>query len=185
MPPLFRALEIEEMERLTAEEFQAAERYPLVVLLDNVRSLHNVGAIFRTADSFRLKEVALVGVSGCPPNPVIHKTALGAEQSVPWTYFATIEEALAHYQTAGYTIWCLEQATASLPPWECPLSATDKIVLVVGNEVDGVSSQALTLAERCIEIPQLGTKHSLNVSVSTGIALYAILQERLKLWMCE
>ena len=164
-----------EMQRLTTEEYHAAPKVPLTILLDNVRSMHNVGAVFRTADAFRIEQIVLCGITATPPHTLIHKTALGAEDSVPWHYEKDSLETVLRLKANGYRIWVLEQATGSIPPEQSPLQADEKAVLVVGNEVFGVRDEIISVADRCIEIPQFGTKHSLNVSVSCGIALYTLL----------
>ena len=164
-----RKLKIEEMQRLDVEQFRSEEKVPLTLVLDNVRSLNNVGSLFRTADAFRLEGLILCGITGLPPHPMIHKTALGAELS-----------AVERLRGKGYKIWALEQATDSLCPEESPLTPPERVALVVGNEVHGVADEVIACVDRCIEIPQYGTKHSLNVSVSAGIAIYSIVAEYLR-----
>lgn len=163
------------MKRASTEQFAHLPALPLAILLDDVRSAHNVGAIFRTADAFRLHSLALCGITPQPPHPLIHKTALGAELSMRFSYFRFAQEAIAHYKMEGFKIWVLEQTTDSTPPEKSPLEVDEKVLLVVGNEVHGVKEEIVATADRCIEIPQYGTKHSLNVSVSTGIAIYSIV----------
>ena len=156
-----RKLKIEEMQRLDVEQFRSEEKVPLTLVLDNVRSLNNVGSLL-------------------PPNPMIHKTALGAELSVAWEHAESTLEAVERLRSQGYKIWALEQATDSLCPEESPLTPPERVALVVGNEVHGVADEVIACVDRCIEIPQYGTKHSLNVSVSTGIAIYSIVANYLR-----
>lgn len=183
-----RKLTIEEMGRLTPEAFREAKKVPLVVVLDNVRSQHNVGAVFRTADAFRLTGVRLCGICCCPPNAEIHKTALGAEDTVAWAYHRDTLEAIEQLQQEGYRVYAVEQAhnSISLEAFAESLSAGDgaegcKIAVVLGHEVFGVQQAVVDACDGCIEIPQYGTKHSLNVSVTAGIVLYRLssrLRER-------
>lgn len=161
-----------EMGRLSVEQFHAAAKIPVVVVLDNVRSLNNIGAIFRTCDAFAVAAVVPCGISATPPSPEIHKTALGAEESVDWRYFPTTAEAVDALKADGYTIICLEQVHGSVALDEFEPAADAHYALIVGNEVDGVDQAIVDRADICLEIPQSGTKHSLNVSVSTGVALW-------------
>lgn len=170
-----RKLHITEMNRLDVERFREERKIPLVVVLDNVRSMNNVGSLFRTADAFRIEGLILCGITAAPPHPMIHKTALGAEECVAWEQCATAEEAALMLRAKGYKIWALELATESVIPEECRLQEGERAALFVGNEVHGVSDEVIALADCCVEIPQLGTKHSLNVSVSAGIALYTLV----------
>lgn len=169
-----RKLLITEMNRLSKAEYIEREQLPLTILLDNVRSAQNVGSVFRTADAFRVEHILLAGISPCPPHPLIHKTALGAEEVVPFSYIPQAIDVALKYKQKGYEVWCLEQATNSVPLKESSLE-NRKVLLVAGNEVHGVSDELIEIADRVVEIPQFGTKHSLNVSVSMGIALYSIL----------
>lgn len=168
-------LRIEDMHRLTLDAYRESSTLPLILLLDDVRSMHNVGAVFRTADAFRIEQIVLCGITATPPHTLIHKTALGAEDSVPWHYEKDSLETVLRLKANGYRIWVLEQATGSIPPEQSPLQSDEKAVLVAGNEVFGVRDEIISVADRCIEIPQFGTKHSLNVSVSCGIGLYTLL----------
>lgn len=166
-----------EMNRLTVEQFQQAEKVPLVVVLDNIRSQHNVGAVFRTSDAFCLQGVYLCGICCCPPNDEIHKTALGAELSVEWHYFADTLEAVRSLQADGYTVYAIEQAHNSITLDEVVNQLHNKkVAVVLGHEVFGVQQEVVDACDACIEIPQYGTKHSLNVSVTAGIVLYQISQ---------
>lgn len=164
------------MERLTVEEFQQAEKMPLVVVLDDVRSMHNVGSVLRTADAFRVEKVILCGITGTPPHAEIHKTALGAEDSVAWSYAATALEAVEHLQAKGFTVISVEQAEgATMLPAFLPEHGRPYAV-VLGNEVKGVHQEVIDTSDGCLEIPQMGTKHSLNVSVTAGIVIYQFFQ---------
>ncbi len=161
-----------DMGRDTVEQFKARRKMPVTVVLDNVRSLNNIGSIFRTADGFACAEVALCGISATPPSPEIHKTALGAEDSVEWRYFGDTAEAIATLRAEGYAIVCLEQVKGSINLKDFIPEKGKKYALVVGNEVDGVDQSIVDTCDICLEIPQSGTKHSLNVSVSTAICLW-------------
>ena len=162
-----------EMNRLTVEQFHQAEKVPLIVVLDNIRSQHNVGAVFRTADAFCLQGVYLCGICCCPPNDEIHKTALGAELSVEWRYFADTLEAVRSLKADGYAVYAIEQAHNSVTLDEAiPQLHDKKVAIVLGHEVFGVQQDVVDACDACIEIPQYGTKHSLNVSVTAGIVMY-------------
>jgi len=164
------------MGRLDVEAFRKAEKMPLTVVLDNVRSFHNVGAVFRTADAYRVEHIVLCGMTAQPPAPEIHKTALGAEEAVDWTYEADTLEAVRRLQDEGYRVFAIEQAHGSTP-----LQKLDELILpaegkkyaiVLGHEVKGVQQEVVDAADGCIELPQFGTKHSLNVSVTAGIVIW-------------
>ena len=170
-----RKLRIEEMDRLSIEEFKQADKSPLVIILDNIRSLHNVGSIFRTADAFCLEAVYLCGITGIPPHREIHKTALGASDSVDWKYFENSIDAVNYLKEKNYTIVCLEQAEGSTKLNDFEAQKDKRYALVLGNEVKGVDQKVIDACHECLEIPQYGTKHSLNVSISGGIAIWAIL----------
>ena len=168
-----------EMGRLSAEAYRAADKVSLTVVLDNVRSQHNVGAVFRTADAMRIEGVWLCGICCCPPNDEIHKTALGAEETVEWRYFKDTLEAVRQLKEAGYTVYAVEQAHDSITLEEATKSLTggaghDRIAIILGHEVFGVQQEVVDLCDGCIEIPQYGTKHSLNVSVAAGIVIYRL-----------
>lgn len=172
-------LTIQEMNRLTPEQFRQAGKLPLVVILDNVRSLHNVGAVFRTADAFCLSEILLCGITVHPDESgkwptELTKTALGAEQTVNWRYFADTQEAVRSLQADGYTVFAIEQAHGSTMLADVQLDKGRKYAIVMGHEVFGVQQQVVDMADGCIEIPQYGTKHSLNVSVTAGIVMYQL-----------
>lgn len=161
-----------EMKRLSLEEFRESEKMPLVVVLDDVRSMHNVGSVFRTADSFRVSEVILCGITGCPPHAELHKTALGAEESVNWRYFEKALDAVHHLKEDGFTVLSVEQVEHSTKLPSFVPDRNKKYAVVFGNEVKGVHQEVVDASDGCLEIPQLGTKHSLNVSVTAGIVMY-------------
>ncbi len=163
---------IQEMNRLSVEDFKHAQKTPLVVVLDNVRSLHNIGSVFRTADAFRLAGVYLCGMCATPPNDEMHKTALGAELTVDWQYFPTTLEAVRQLKQAGYTVYAIEQAHDSITLDNLQITASGKYAIVLGHEVFGVAQEVVDACDACIEIPQFGTKHSLNVSVTAGIVMH-------------
>lgn len=165
---------IEDMHRLSVEAYHAAEKLPIVIVLDNVRSQHNIGAVFRTADAFRLEAVWLCGICCCPPNQEIHKTALGAELTVDWQYRQETLDAVQELQEAGYTVYAVEQAHGSTMLNDIQLCKDEKVAIVLGHEVFGVQQAVVDAADGCIEIPQYGTKHSLNVSVTAGIVMYEL-----------
>ena len=158
--------------RDTLEEYRARPKLPLTVVLDNVRSLNNIGAIFRTSDAFLVNRIMLCGITATPPSPEIHKTALGAEDSVAWEYFPTTLEAIEKLHSEGYTVCALEQVKESVSLEQFRPEPTGSYAIIAGHEVQGVSPEVVNAADVCLEIPQFGTKHSLNVSVSTGIALW-------------
>jgi len=161
-----------EMQRLTVEEFREAEKLPLVVVLDDVRSMHNVGSVFRTADTFRVEAVYLCGITSTPPSTEIHKTALGAEDCVAWRYFPTALEAVTALRQDGYTVYSVEQVEHSTKLHRFVPEPGQRYAIVLGNEVKGVHQEVVDASHGCLEIPQLGTKHSMNVSVAAGIAIY-------------
>jgi len=172
-----RKLHIKELNRLTPEEFRQSEKYPIVVVLDNIRSLNNVGSIFRTGDAMRIAEVVLCGITATPPNNEIHKTALGAEETVAWRYFEKTDEAIDVLRTEGYTICSVEQVENSTMLTDFNPEKTSKYAFVMGNEVKGVQQSVIDKSDLCIEIPQFGTKHSFNVSVSAGIVLWEVFKQ--------
>ncbi len=167
-----RKLSISELPRLSVEEFKQTDKLSLVVVLDNVRSQHNVGAVFRTSDAYLIEAVYLCGITAVPPQPEIHKSALGAEFTVEWHYFAHTSEAVAHLKSEGYTVFAIEQAEQSLLLNEIDLDKKAKYAVVLGNEVKGVQQSVVDHCDHCIELPQFGTKHSLNVSVTAGIVIW-------------
>lgn len=171
-------LKNEELNRLSVDEFKKTEKQPVVIVLDNVRSLNNVGSAFRTADAFLIEEIMLCGVTGTPPNKEIEKTALGATATVKWSYFKTTLEALEQLKRDQYAVFAVEQAQNSIA-LNTFSEAGKKTALVFGNEVYGVEQDVIDACEGVIEIPQAGTKHSLNISVSVGIVLWEIFRKRL------
>jgi tRNA G18 (ribose-2'-O)-methylase SpoU len=172
---LTRKVKNEDLNRLTVEKYRKVSKSRIVLVLDNIRSMHNVGAIFRTSDAFRVAKICLCGITATPPHRDIRKTALGAEESVEWQYYDTTLEALQEFE--GAHICALEQVVDSVPLREVKLPKENTIVLIVGNEVDGVDEKMLDFCSQIIEIPQFGTKHSFNVSVSTGITLWEIFNK--------
>ena len=167
-----RKLKVTEMNRLTVEEFKEARKLPLVVVLDDVRSLHNIGAVFRTSDAFLVDCIYLCGITAVPPHPEMHKTALGAEYTVDWKYFKDTEEAVNELHARGYTVFAIEQCEGSTMLDKLVLEPDKKYAVVLGNEVKGVKQEVVNRCDGCIEIPQFGTKHSLNVSVTAGIIIW-------------
>jgi len=168
-----------EMQRLTVEEFREAEKLPLVVVLDDVRSMHNVGSVFRTGDAFRIEGVCLCGITSTPPSAEIHKTALGAEDSVRWTYHQNALEAVESLKADGYEIWSIEQAHGSTMLQAFEPTAGKRYAVVLGNEVKGVHQEVIDASDGCLEIPQFGTKHSMNVSVTAGIIIWHFARQLL------
>ncbi|WP_240976007.1 RNA methyltransferase [Chitinophaga fulva] len=169
-----RKLSMDELGRKTVDEFKAADKTPVVLVLDNVRSMHNVGSVFRTADAFLIQGIVLCGYTPVPPHRDINKTALGATETVDWQYFPTTMEAVQALKNAGYLIMTIEQASGSVMLDAFTPPANQPVALVFGNEVSGVDGEVMKAADGCIEIPQSGMKHSLNISVSTGIVVWDI-----------
>ena len=172
-----RKLKVTELQRLSADEFKQARKIPLVIVLDNVRSLHNVGAVFRTSDAFVVEKLLLCGITSTPPNAEIHKTALGAEFTVEWEYAEDTPTAVMQLKEAGYTLFAVEQAEGSIPLPELQLNPAQKYAVILGNEVKGVQQSVIDGCHACIEIPQYGTKHSLNVSVAAGIVIWDFFKQ--------
>lgn len=168
-------LSMEELHRLSKDQYEEVAKLPVAIVLDNIRSLSNVGAVFRSADAFRIGEVLLCGITACPPQREIHKTALGAEETVKWRYFATIEDACRELKSKGYRIFAVEQVEDSVMLQD--FKATQNTAFILGNEVEGVSDEALPFCDGAVEIPQEGTKHSLNVSVCSGIIMWNIFKQ--------
>lgn len=169
---------MQELNRLSTEEFINAEKLPVTVVLDNVRSLNNIGSVFRTSDAFRIECIHLCGITACPPHREIHKTALGATESVRWKYYPETEESIRELKDSGYQILVVEQAEGSVDLNEMDWEVSKKTAIVFGNEVKGVQQNVVDMADICVEIPQQGTKHSLNVSVSAGIILWSVFREK-------
>ena len=172
-----RKLKITELNRMDADDFKTSEKLPLVVVLDNVRSLHNIGSVFRTSDAFRVECIYLCGITAIPPHPEIHKTALGAEYTVDWKYVNNTLEAVDNLKQDGYKVYSLEQAEGSIMLNDLQLEVTNKYAVVLGNEVKGVQQEVINHSDGCIEIPQYGTKHSLNVSVTAGIVVWDLFNK--------
>lgn len=174
---IMRKLRTIEMKRLSVEEFRDSERMPLTVVLDDVRSLYNVGSVFRSCDAFRVKAVYLCGITATPPNNEIHKTALGAEDSVEWRYFHDAEEAVAELHDNGVTVYSVEQVEGSTKLQDIRIDSSSQYAIIFGNEVKGVHQSVVDASDGCIEIPQHGTKHSLNVSVTAGIVIWEFAKQ--------
>ncbi len=167
-----RKLKVTELNRLTPEAFKKSKKIPLIVVLDHVRSLNNVGSVFRTSDAFRVEAIYLCGITACPPHAEIHKTALGAEDVVEWVYFKDTLEAVDNLKQQGYTVCAIEQTEGSVMLPDLLIDKTKKYAIIMGNEVKGVHQEIIDKCNLCIEIPQYGTKHSLNVSVTAGIVMW-------------
>ncbi len=190
---MMRKLKITEMHRLTVEQFKDCVKMPVVVVLDDVRSMYNVGSVFRTSDAYRINGIALCGITACPPHPEIHKTALGAEDSVDWQHFDTAMDAVKFLHDEGYKVFAIEQAEGSTALQDWQFGNFDKegknnaknpdefvkIAVVLGNEVKGVHQEVVDACDGCIELPQFGTKHSLNVSTTAGIVIWHLAQQYL------
>lgn len=172
-----RKLKITELNRISTEEFKEAEKLPLVVVLDNIRSLHNIGSVFRTSDAFRIECIYLCGITATPPHAEMHKTALGAEFTVDWKYVNNTVEAVDNLKNEGYTVYSVEQAEGSIMLNELTLDKNRKYAIVMGNEVKGVQQEVIDHSHGFIEIPQYGTKHSLNVSVTAGIVIWDLFNK--------
>jgi 23S rRNA (guanosine2251-2'-O)-methyltransferase len=174
-----RKLSMDELGRMSVEEFKQAHKTPVIAVLDNIRSMHNVGSVFRTADAFLIEAIFLCGYTPTPPHRDINKTALGATESVDWISYTLATEAVAELKEKGYKIFAVEQTEGSVSLEKFAASADDKIAVVFGNEVEGVQDAVLKLVDGSIEIPQLGMKHSLNISVAAGIVLWEIVRGRI------
>jgi 23S rRNA (guanosine2251-2'-O)-methyltransferase len=172
-----KKLSLDELGRISIPQFKESEKIPVALLLDNIRSLHNVGSAFRTADAFRIEKIYLTGITGIPPHREIQKTALGATDSVAWEYSEHPALAIQKLKAEGYTIVIVEQTTDSLPLQTFFAEKDKKYCLVFGNEVHGVSEEAIALGDLALEIPQLGTKHSLNISVCLGIVVWEVFRK--------
>jgi 23S rRNA (guanosine2251-2'-O)-methyltransferase len=168
-----KKLKLDELNRASVTEFKTMEKFPIAVVLDNVRSMHNIGSIFRTADGFAVEQICLCGITACPPHREIEKTALGATQSINWKYFDTPLRAIEELRNEGYIIIAVEQAQDSIMLNEFLPAEGIKYALIFGNEVNGVSEEVMANIDACIEIPQFGTKHSFNIVVSAGIVLWS------------
>lgn len=166
---------------MSVKEFKESDKLPLIVVLDDVRSLHNVGSVFRSADAFRVESIYLCGITAVPPQPEIHKTALGAENTVEWKYFKDTLEAVRELKEKGYMIYSVEQVEGSTLLNKLTLDENGKYAVILGNEVKGVKQEAVDASDGCIEIPQFGTKHSLNVSVTAGMVIWEFARLLMKL----
>lgn len=173
---MFRKLSTQQLNRLTIYQYRQADKNPVCVVLDNVRSMNNVGSIFRSADCFGVEKLCLCGITATPPHRDIHKTALGAEESMAWTYHEHTAELCRTLKQEGYLLIAVEQVEGSVSLSNFKLNADQRYAIIFGNEVDGVSEEVLNLCDVCLEIPQYGTKHSFNVSVCAGIVLWELLK---------
>ncbi len=172
-----RKLRNSELNRITVDEYKKATKTPLVVVLDNIRSCNNIGSVFRTSDALLVEKIYLCGITATPPNKDIHKTALDAEKSVDWGYFENTEDAVAKLQNEGYKVYAIEQVVNSILLPDFRPVENEKVAIVFGNEVKGVKQTVVDICDGSIEIPQFGTKHSFNISVSAGIVLWDIFQK--------
>ncbi|MBP3353055.1 MAG: RNA methyltransferase [Bacteroidales bacterium] len=172
-----KKLSVIELDRVSKEEFKTIDKTPLVVVLDNIRSLNNVGSVFRSSDAFKLEKIYLCGVTATPPNAEIHKTALGAEDSMEWEYVEDTKAVVAKLKQEGYKIFAVEQVQNSIMLDRVELDKTNKYVLILGNEVKGVQQEVVDMCDFAVEIPQFGTKHSLNVSVAAGIVIWEFFKK--------
>ncbi len=171
-----RKLSMDDLHRKTVDEFKVAKKFPVVAVLENIRSAHNVGSVFRTADAFLIDSLIITGYTAQPPHKEIKKTALGAEDSVDWKYFSTTTEAIEFLRNENYTIYAVEQVEQRILLEDLPKNANEKLAFIFGNEVSGVEDTSISLCDGCIEIPQFGIKHSLNISVAAGIVLWQAIQ---------
>lgn len=172
-----RKLQNNELERKSVDDFISADKTPITIVLDDVRSGHNIGSVFRTADAFLIDKIYLCGITATPPNKEIYKTALGATETVAWEHFASVTEAIARLKQKGVKVFAVEQVENAVMLQDFRMVSGEKYALVFGNEVFGVAQQAIALCDGSIEIPQLGTKHSLNISVSAGIVVWDLFQK--------
>jgi 23S rRNA (guanosine2251-2'-O)-methyltransferase len=172
-----RKLKLEELGRISIDQFKAIDKLPVCIVLDNIRSLHNVGSAFRTADAFRVEKIFLAGITGTPPHREIQKTALGATESVPWEYVEQPSAIVRKLKDEGYTAVIVEQTSESIPLQKFDPSVNQKYCLIFGNEINGVSDDVIALGDVALEIPQEGTKHSLNISVCLGIVVWEIFRK--------
>ncbi len=173
-----RKVSMDELGRKSADEFKQAEKTPVIVVLDNIRSMHNVGSVFRTSDAFLLEAIFLCGYTPQPPHRDINKTALGATETVNWIYFATTIDAVTQLKNNGYKVFGVEQTEGSISLERLKTDPKEKLAVVFGNEVEGVDADVLQLCDGSIEIPQLGTKHSLNIAVAAGIVLWKLFETK-------
>ncbi len=174
-----RKLSMEELGRKTVQEFKQSDKIPIIVLLENIRSAYNVGSVFRTSDAFLVEAIYIIGYTSQPPHKEIKKTALGAEESVAWKHFATSAEAINDLRSNGYNVYAVEQAEGSFKLNAIGFEAEEKIAVIFGNEVAGVEQSTIALSDGCIEIPQLGMKHSLNIATAAGVVLWELVRARI------
>ncbi len=174
-----RKLSMAELGRKSVEEFRASEKTPIILVLENIRSAYNVGSVFRTSDAFLIQAIYIIGYSAKPPHKEIKKTALGAEETVSWKYFKTSEEAIAAARQEGYNVYAAEQAEGSFKLNAIGFEPDEKIAVVFGNEVTGVEQTTIALCDGCLEIPQLGMKHSLNIATAAGVVLWELVRTRI------
>ena len=174
-----RKLSMDELNRKSVEEFKQSDKTPVIAVLENIRSAYNVGSVFRTADAFLLEAIYIIGYTAIPPHKEINKTALGAEDSVTWKHFATSTEAIEELKTMGYKVFAVEQAEDSLKLQQANFESNEKIAVIFGNEVTGVEQQTILQCDGCIEIPQLGMKHSLNIATAAGVVLWELIRKEI------
>jgi len=172
-----RKLENKELERKSIAAFKEAEKTPIIIILNDIRSLHNIGSVFRTADAFLIEKIVLCGITATPPNKEIHKTALGATETVAWEHQTDVLKVIENLKKEGVIVLAIEQVESAIFLQDFEIDSEKKYALVFGNEVFGVSQEAVALCDGCIEIPQLGTKHSLNISVSAGIVVWDLFKK--------
>jgi tRNA G18 (ribose-2'-O)-methylase SpoU len=172
-----RKLENSELNRKSIEDFKQSEKTPIIIILDDIRSLHNIGSVFRTADAFLIEKIYLCGITATPPNKEIHKTALGATETVAWEHCVNVLEVIENLKVEKVTVLAIEQVESAVFLQDFTVEKDKKYALVFGNEVFGVAQEAVAICDGCIEIPQLGTKHSLNISVSAGIVVWDLFQK--------
>ena len=173
-----RKLSMDELNRLSVEDFKQTDKMPFIVVLENIRSAYNVGSVFRTADAFLLEAIYICGYTCCPPHKEIKKTALGAEETVAWKHFINASEAILELKEMGYKVFSVEQASGSTMLNNLNFEVTDKIAVIFGNEVTGVEQTTIQQSEGCIEIPQFGMKHSLNISTAAGVVMWELVRNR-------
>jgi tRNA G18 (ribose-2'-O)-methylase SpoU len=169
---------MEELGRKSVEEFKQSEKTPIIVVLENIRSAYNVGSVFRTSDAFLVEAIYIIGYTSQPPHKEIKKTALGAEETVLWKHFASSAAAIDELRTNGYNVYAVEQAKGSFKLNAIEFEADEKIAVIFGNEVAGVEQSTISLCDGCIEIPQLGMKHSLNIATAAGVVLWELVRNR-------
>jgi 23S rRNA (guanosine2251-2'-O)-methyltransferase len=173
-----KKLSMDELDRKTVDEFKRSKKFPVIVVLENIRSMHNVGSVFRTADAFLIEAIYICGYTAQPPRKEIDKTALGATETVTWKYFSSSKEAIEDLQKNEYKIFSIEQVDKSISLEKFNELQIEKVALIFGNEVTGVEAETISLSNGCIEIPQFGMKHSLNISVAVGIVLWEVIRNK-------